>query len=328
MTQDTARQIEDEAARWVMRIDREGRSPSLDLEIEDWIGDDTRRRGALLQAEAVWALLDTGLENVQAAYRDSPTEKQNDPNEPSDQGSWLSRRGLVAGGIGALAASTLFGILNLRGHETYETGIGEVRRVPLPDGSVTSINSSSRVSVAITENSRVAELKKGEAWFQVAKDPARPFTVEAGRIRVRAVGTAFSVRRYDHGAEIMVTEGVVEAWADGAEGNRVRLVVGGRAFVADDAGIHQQVPDSGEVDRALAWRSGHIDLAGETLDQAIAELNRYNARKIVLANPELGHERLYGVFRTDDPEAFAAAVSESFNMTVSLAPSAITLTAR
>lgn len=328
MTQDTARQIEDEAARWVMRIDREGRSPSLDLAIEDWIGDDRRRRGALLQAEAAWACLDTGLENTNFAFREPANEKHDDLHEASDRGSWLSRRGLVGGGIGALAASTVFGILSFRAHKTFETGIGEVRRVPLPDGSVTSINSSSRVAVAMTANSRVAELNEGEAWFQVAKDPARPFTVEAGRVRVRAVGTAFSVRRYDHGAEIMVTEGVVEAWADGAEGNRVRLAAGGRAFVADDAGIHQQASDSSEVDRALAWRSGHLDLAGETLDQAIAELNRYNARKLVLASPELAHEQLYGVFRTDDPQAFAAAVSESFNMTISAAPGTITLSAR
>jgi transmembrane sensor len=47
---------------------------------------------------------------------------------------------------------------------------------------------------------RQVKLDRGEAWFQVAKDPQRPFVVESGPVRVRAVGTAFSVRRREGGA--------------------------------------------------------------------------------------------------------------------------------
>ena len=79
---------------------------------------------------------------------------------------------------------------------------------------------------------------------------------------------------------MLVTEGVVQAWADGAEGDIVRLTAGQRAFIADNAAIRQQPAAPSELDRTLAWRGGKIDLAGNTLADAIAEFNRYNRRQI------------------------------------------------
>lgn len=294
----TAREIEAEAARFVVRIEQEGRTPALETEIEAWIGTDTRRRGALLQAEAAWLMLgDAG--DTRAA--DAP---------PLARGQ-LPRRALLAAGAGALAASFVGAMFLVLGGDDYETAVGEIRRVPLADGSIASINSDTRLAMSFEKTARTADLTRGETWFQVAKDSRRPFTVEAGRVRVRAVGTAFSVRRREGGADVMVTEGVVETWVEGAEGHRVRLAAGERAFVSDDAAIRKAPPSAGEIDRALAWRSGRIDLSGESLDVAVAEFNRYNARKLVVTDRALGREPLYGMFRTDDPESFAASVEAS-----------------
>ncbi|MBY8825587.1 FecR family protein [Sphingomonas colocasiae] len=294
----SAREIEAEAARFVVRIEQEGRTPALEAEIEAWIGTDTRRRGALLQAEAAWLMLgDAG--DVRAVGVPPLARRQ------------LPRRALLAGVAGALAASFAGAMFLFLGGDDYETAVGEIRRVPLADGSIASINSDTRLAISFEKTARTADLTRGETWFQVAKDSRRPFTVEAGRVRVRAVGTAFSVRRREGGADVMVTEGVVETWVEGAEGHRVRLAAGERAFVSDDAAIRKEPPSAGEIDRALAWRSGRIDLSGESLDVAVAEFNRYNARKLVVTHRALGREPLYGMFRTDDPEAFAASVEAS-----------------
>jgi transmembrane sensor len=145
------------------------------------------------------------------------------------------------------------------------------------------------------------------------------YDTKLGEIRrVRAVGTAFSVRRLEGGAEILVTEGVVEAWREDAEGHRARLVAGDKAFIANDAGITEAAAKPSEIDRRLAWRSGQIDLAGETLGEAVEEFNRYNIRKLVVADAALTQERLYGVFRTDDPEGFARSVRLSIGAPVVL----------
>jgi transmembrane sensor len=231
---------------------------------------------------------------------------------------------VLAGGGAALAASLLGGVLWLSSGTNYRTDVGEIRRVPLADGSTVTINTASDLDVKLRKRSRDIALAAGEAWFQVAKDPHRPFVVEAGDVRVRAVGTAFSVRRVDRGAQIIVTEGVVETWAAAAEGHRAFLHAGNRAFVGDNSRIQIEQVDAGVIERALAWRSGSIELSGQSLAEAAAEFNRYNERRIVVTDPRLGGELFDGVFRTNDPQGFATSVGTSLHVRVDLSdPSAI-----
>lgn len=302
---ETADQIEAAAALWVWRLDREPRTPELEAELAAWRMADSRREGALLQAEAAWMMLDRGaqLASGRPAARRWPA---------------LPRRRLLVGGGVAIAAS-LAGVayLGLSG-QRYGAQVGEIRRVPLEDGSTAVINTSSALEVAMSPKARTVKVARGEVWFQVARNLERPFVVEAGRIRVRAIGTAFSVRLREGGADILVSEGVVEAWAAGAEGHVVRVEAGGRAFIADNAAVRQEVAGASEIDRALAWRAGKIDLAGETLATAVTEFNRYNARRLVVEDPSVASQRFYGVFRTDDPAGFARSVGQSLGVEVAL----------
>jgi transmembrane sensor len=313
MTRETAAEIETAASHWLMRLDRDGRTPELDAELAQWLAGDRRRKGAWLQAEAAWHLLD----RLGTSAEPANDVGQDDCTPP------FTRRRLLTGGVAAIAASFAGGLFFLNQPERISTAVGEIRRVPLADGSTAAVNTGSEIAVAMKEARRIVRVDKGEAYFQVAHDKARPFIVEAGRIRVLAVGTAFSVRRRDNGADILVTEGVVEAWANGAEGNKARIAAGQRAFIADNAAIREAKADSAEVDRALAWRSGRIDLAGESLQHAVDEFNRYNTRQIVITDPRLGQERFYGVFRTDDPEGFAMAVHASLSVRVQTSSSEI-----
>lgn len=305
---ESADEIEEAAAGWVWRLDREGRTPKLQAQLAAWCAADPRREGAFLQAEAAWMTLDRSAQLAPLPQRRPPTRTRRG----------LHRRRLVFGG-GAAVAASLAGVafVALSG-ERYATAIGEIRRVPLKDGSTAAINTQSAVEVAMTPTARVVKVSRGEAWFQVARNPERPFIVEAGRVRVQAIGTAFSVRRREGGAEVLVSEGVVEAWAVGAEGHVIRIAVGERAFVADNAAVREEAAGASEIDRALAWRAGKIDLAGETLAAASADFNRYNTRKLVVRNRELAQERLYGVFRIDDPEGFARSVQQSLGADIYL----------
>ncbi len=310
-----AEDIEAEAARWVWRLDRDGRTPELEAQLETWLAGDTRRLGTFLKAEAVWGLLDRARDPTQ------PAERRSSPRRTS----LTSRRILLAGTGGALAAAMVGGGVLIWREESFRTGVGEVRRVPLKDGSAAVINTASALDVAFRQKQRTVRLQDGEAWFQVASDVERPFVVEAGAIRVRAVGTAFSVRRRANGADVLVTEGVVEVWAQGAARAPTRLKAGQRAFVDNDAAIHEAVATPTTVDRKLEWRYGKIDLAGETLREAVADFNRYNARKLIIADPAIADERLYGVFNTDGTDAFAAAVSTSLGVEVEIRSAQIIL---
>jgi transmembrane sensor len=170
------------------------------------------------------------------------------------------------------------------------------------------VNTQTRLAVDMEQHARKISLEQGEAWFQVAKDPARPFIVAAGQVRVRAIGTAFAVQRLATGADVQVTEGTVEVWSVGNEANRKHVTAGARTFAADESGPYAVVEASLEIDRALSWREGNLQLDGDTLGNAAAQFNRYNVIKLDVT-AELRDERVIGRFRTNEPEAFAQAAA-------------------
>ncbi|WP_115552541.1 FecR family protein [Xanthomonas arboricola] len=302
-TRQNAQEIEQEAMHWVLRLDREGRTPAVCEELDQWLGGDVRRRGALLKAEATWCTLDALAETSDAAFRHVPSPApKSAPSRAPHRGRWP----MVVGACAAVAIAVVgLSVLLPRG-EQYQTAIGEVRRVPLADRSTMAINTASKVRVAYIQELRAISLEQGEAWFRVAKNKQRPFVVSAGPVRVEAVGTAFSVRRHSDGADVMVTEGVVRVWVVGAEPRAVALSAGSALFIADTAVIRQEPEIAAPViERKLAWRAGRLDLSGETLAEAVAEFNRYSPTPIVVAQTQVAQKRLFGVFRLDDPEGFA-----------------------
>lgn len=290
---------EDGAARWAIRRDGGPLSPDDQAALDAWLAADERRAGALLRAEAALAYLDRGRAL-------SPSDA--DAVRPSR----LTRRGFLIGGglTGTAVAAGMAGVLLLLSpREEFATAVGEVRRLPLADGSMATVNTASRIAVAMEADARRITLEDGEAWFQVAHDAARPFVVDAGEVHVRAIGTAFSVRRHADGVDVLVTEGVVETWRDGREQDAVRVARGRRSFVAANASAIVAVPAAAEIERALAWRSGGLALNGEPLSYAVAELNRYNRRQLVIDDPVLGRTPIVGYFRVDEPDDFARSAA-------------------
>lgn len=302
----SASEIDAEAAEWAVRVDAHGLDVEHDPDLQAWLRGDARRAGSFLRAQAAISFLDRGralasvLPSVEAVVAERP-----------------NRRALITGMGGALAVAFVGGVgfWTLR-PQRLDTRLGEIRRVPLADGSLVAINTKTALDVKMKAKSRRIVLREGEAWFQVAKDSKRPFVVAAGAVRVRAVGTAFSVRRdVEAGIDVMVTEGVVEAWIEGDEASRRRVSAGNRIVLA--GATSPTVAESpSQIERSLAWRNGEIALDGESLDQAAKLFNRYNGRQIVIEDPALARERFVGLFQTNEPESFAAAVAATLGAVV------------
>lgn len=317
--------IDDRAAEWAVRLDLRPLGLLERAELDEWLSQDGRHVGALLRAQATLAYVD----RAQPAAVDIPVA-QTDGDQPFGSSR---RRFLRFAGGGAIAAAAGLAVMILPREDGQElsTGIGEVRRVSLADGSIAVLNTASRVAVSLQPTQRAIRLEQGEAWFQVAHDEERPFVVQAGTLRVRAVGTAFGVRRHEGGSDLLVSEGVVEWWLEGQEVNRRRLEAGDRTFVGTEPSLLREIApvtstDMEELQRGLAWRDGDIILKGETVDYAVAELNRYNRRRIVVTDPQIGRERLVGYFRTNDPANFARAVVQMTGARMSEDESEIRLT--
>ncbi len=293
--------IDAEAARWIARLDAGDLPAEQEAALAYWLDSDSRHLGAYLRAQAAWRMLDHARVL---------------PHPERSARPFLNRRGALVVGSAAAMALAIAGTITLWQSTTdIETPIGEVRRVPLRDGSIAAVNTDSLVEFALQSDARLLTLAKGEAWFDVARDRARPFVVAAGKVRVRAVGTAFSVRRRDDGADVLVTEGIVETWTTSAPKDRKRVRAGSLVFVSDVAGPSQVISAASQIDRTLAWRSGQIALDGETLDSAAEEFNRYNTKRLTI-DPALGQKRFVGWFRTNEPETFAEAVAKTLNAEV------------
>ncbi len=317
MSDESAQHIETEAISWVARMDADGWGAADEAELSSWLNGNPRRRGALLQTQAAWMWLDpTAHADAGIDAEMAPPAVKLRPILRNPLGR-LSRRRVLAGGGGIALLAAAGASLALFGRgQTYQTGMGELRRDSLADGSLATINTTSRLQVVVTSKVRRILLVRGEAWFDVKKDPSRPFLVEVDGLTVRATGTAFSVRRRETGTDIYVTEGSVEVTAPGRPA--VALPAGSGMRFDEGSPAKPLANDMDRIDHVLAWRSGELVLDEEPLGTAVEEFNRYNLRQIIITDPALLSEQLDGKFRTDHPEEFAQALQSTLGVTVDL----------
>ena len=303
MTRSEESPIDAAAAEWVTRRDR-GLSEREDAALQAWLAADDRHRGAFVRAHAAWLLMDRGRALAGAA-----------PNR-DHRPRVLDRRALLSAG-GAMAAGVVGLVVapHVFAGQRFATQVGEARSVPLADGSSVDINTASRIAVNYGQHRRAVALDHGEAWFDVAKDRARPFVVSAGAVRVRAVGTAFSVRRREGDVQVVVTEGVVEVWReDGLDRAPVRVAAGAQAVLTPNQAILTALPPEA-IEGGLAWRTGRVVLRDVSVEEAVADINRYNERPIEIA-PDARGGRIVGVFRARDPEGFARAAATALDLRI------------
>ena len=250
----------------------------------------------------------------------------------------MRRHWKLAASLAALALSLLLGtVAKLAWFDNIiETEPGEWRHFALADGSIARVGPRSRLRVEFEDTRRSVYLTRGEAVFQVAKDPNRPFLVHAQMAIVRAVGTEFGVAHRHNTVVVTVAEGKVAV----SQGGRpiVRDVEKDHA-VADSTAADQadkkkeesiavsageQVSVSREkpmtvqhVDpiRELAWAHGKLIFNSDTtLAQAIEQFNRRNRVQIEVDDSELAGSLVCCIFSADDPESFALSVATKENV--------------
>ena len=209
----------------------------------------------------------------------------------------------------------------------YATSIGERREITLVDNSVVTLNTGSKVYVDYSTGSREIHLARGEASFQVASDPTRPFIVSAGMRRFQATGTRFNVRVITPQlTELTVTDGAVKVM-DAPPRNpetpaqrRATLLYGETTVQALEAAQvepgFQSVSqlDESEVAARLAWQRGLIIFEDEALQDALNEMDRYTTTKFVLADDKVRKVRIAGSFRTGDVEGLLSSLKDKFRV--------------
>lgn len=199
--------------------------------------------------------------------------------------------------------------------QRYATAIGERRTLDLDDGSRVVLDTDSALAVRFSRKRRSLALERGQAQFSVARQPQRPFVVQAGEGRVRAVGTQFQVRKRDEGVRVTLMEGVVTVNApDAAAGDADRAVTlaAGEQVSFGGGGPWQR----GAADMAAAegWVRGEQIFDGRPLREVVEEMNRYSRVKLRLADPSLGELPVSGAFYDNDQESMIRALELGWSL--------------
>ena len=223
------------------------------------------------------------------------------------------------------------------GHTTqqaaFSTLVGEQKTARLVDGSKIILNTDSEVVVSITKELRLIDLVRGESHFEVASERDRPFQVRVGKRAIKAVGTAFTVRRRQDKIEVIVEDGIVEVLsAPQAASSSQNLTTRGRRqtdgwirvaaltvgqaalFTKDDEQIDKM--DALALERRLAWRKGLLAFAGEPLAEVVEDIDRYTNLSIVIEDPDLNNTPIGGYFKVGDVEGLFEALETIFDVQV------------
>lgn len=191
----------------------------------------------------------------------------------------------------------------------YATSVGEQRVVQLADGSRVHLDTASEIRVRFSGAGRIVTLDRGQAFFEVAPDASRPFTVEAGQASVTALGTSFDVRRSGGSTQVVLVTGRVEVKS--VPGAPAKVMAPGQAAVLSGSA---PVVSAADVERATSWKQGRLIFRDTPLPVAVAEINRYLDKGIVLDAPGLSQTTVNGVFETGDRDAFVSTAAEVFGL--------------
>lgn len=315
--------VDAEASAWLARRDRGLTAAEQDAYLE-WLRADPAHAAAMKRQERVWKVLDH-LEQWRPAHSATPNPDLLAPQHPR-RPYWLAA---TAVGLAA-ALAVLIAVQRPAAPPTVAQSParreaivhpGPERRT-LEDGSVVELNRDAAIEVVFTPAERRVRLVRGEVYFTVAKNPARPFIVEASGVAVRAIGTAFSVALGRTDVAVLVTQGSVQVMdqthtanltaGDGAvvlgAGQRtvVRLVklrpANRVATVPPPPQVQEVTP--AEIDRALSWQGMRLEFVEMPLNDVVAAFNRYNHRKLRIEDPALAEILIGGNFRADNVDAF------------------------
>lgn len=246
-------------------------------------------------------------------------------------GSWTQRPAWLAGGaIGfATMAFAVFTIANIQlGSPTtviampapdYITTIAEIRDITLEDGSVVTLGAKSELDTSFSPDSRQVTLLAGEAFFDIAKDPSRPFYVSVDDTLIRVVGTKFDVKRIAGDVHVSVLEGIVDVMkaedltvvGDKPFGRiETKRLTAGQKIVADKAPI---LPAVRQVESATPgeWRSGRLAYEDASLSEIVADVNRYSDRTIRITSNEIGDIRFTLAFQSNEIDSWLILLEQT-----------------
>lgn len=299
-----------EAAAWLAVLHGPNRTLAAERGFSQWLKKSAAHARAFEEATGIWE------------------EARNLPRPRVLHSSFRAKsqpRFVFLKAVAAAAALTVIAVgtvVYLQQQAGVGTRVGEQRVLALDDGSRVILNTDTHVVVSYDNDVRRVELKGGEALFEVAREPVRPFIVNAGGRSIRALGTSFVVRRDARQLAVTLVEGKVSVSSDQSKSDD-QTAAGKEAVTYLNPGervtFKQTQPvkkDRPQMEKLLAWQRREVALDNTVLADAVAEMNRYNRKPLEIDVPDASRMNVTGLFRAGDSLSFARAVAEAYHVEV------------
>ena len=297
--------IRRQARNWIVELSSDDATADQRAAFKRWLNTDPRHAEAFEESRRVWGTIGA-MRHLEAL---TPADALTGPRRQGPRADREVGRRWRPVAAAAVAAAVMVGLLGQalwQGDRTPEiaTRTAELRDVTLDDGSVVTLGPKSSITVGFTQAERRVALTAGEAFFAVVDNPARPFVVTVGDMRVRVVGTQFDVHHGPDAVRVSVLEGSVEVTVPPepmptpTARPETTVLTAGQQIVAAHAGRAVAVRQAA-AEASGAWRLGRLSYRGASLREVIADANRYYDGQIVLASEEIGALKVTASFRTD-----------------------------
>jgi transmembrane sensor len=321
------------AAHWFVALQAADASADVQERFADWLrrspvhvkeflvytalGQDLGRMPELLRIDTE-ALIREASELPNVVGIDTGADVPVAPGIGSSAGRPASRRLMAA--VAAAAALVVAGLGVARfaggafGAERYDTEIGEQRSLVLTDGSRVQLNVDSSLTARVDDAARDIRLDGGEALFEVARDPARPFRVRTPQALIEAVGTQFNVHVKGDVTTVALLEGRVIVRPLRSTGP-VTLEPGQEITIAGTAGARFE-PSAADLDTAIAWTQRRLVFEDVPLADVVEEFNRYSRQPLVIDDPAVRDVRITASFDSGSTQTFAETLASASGLSV------------
>jgi transmembrane sensor len=291
-------------------VDAQAMDFILKRNLEDWTGDDQAAFDAwfaqsLAHKTAYWRL-NSVWQRADRLGALRPLSAQNERAKIAPRkGNFLKMAAalVLLAGAGAMGSRWFFDSQT----QTYATQIGGHKSIVLADGTRIELNTNTVLRTHVDAKNRSVELVRGEALFHVKHDSAHPFTVVAGRHRITDLGTSFVVREKPDRLEVALIEGRARLESTDAQApvKRLAILTPGDEAVATRENMSITRKARTDIEDELGWRRGVLVFHRATLAEVANEYNRYNHRKIIIADWSAAARTMSATLPTNDPATFA-----------------------
>ena len=288
--------------------------------LEEWVLANAENKAQFNALKKAWILAgmkgqDAQIE-VETAWRATAAQAFGEARSiPIGQGP--ARRISMIGRIAAAVAVVVVASFWIFQHLNREKGLelatqNTVEENFLPDGSQIAMNQYSVLKYAPSTGKKYRRVElKGDAFFEVERDTARPFVITAENIEIEVLGTAFYVDAREDQAQVQV---IVQSGTVSVKAGTQQVIL-----TANEMGIYDK--RTGELTERpnddvnyMAWKTEVLTFENTTLERVIFDLNRKFHARVSIANPELNACEITATLEHKSLDAIVTIIEKTLNI--------------